>query len=836
MPTNTRSRISSPAASTRSHSNDKNLGKGRSLDLGPEDGNGRPKGKRPKSMSSAAVLSPRKQGLRSRKPLGSLTEASFNKKGGDNDDDSDDDQQTTKKRKPNTRTNQDKSDATIVPVVTKRPATPIPTAQSKSRRRKSAPETRPQSSLDTDCTPTLQPPEKGNRFRVFFDKADDAFGEDTERARGYFFGTATAVRPVKIITATSNNKKSPLHALNYKITIQFDTGETEIMDYPGDANTDDAGATNSNVPIERIVSSSEGTNNLWMGETTGDFAGDTNPARLDVGDLVFCNYQNQRKRRYRGRVAKVSEDGKSCDIAYDDKEYEEGVPLGQGHILLMEDGRSYMQWLDGISFKFPVGAASKRKTQVTIRVSEGNDAVLGLEHATGTVEDKRYSHVVNELFANVRSQCTRRVWPSIKTSETNNHPTKKNAAKKNTANRSKRGARGDTMTTTACRPEDFMPDVWMSDISEDEDEDDELALNPRNEVSNSVRTAFWNGLNSSEGHFGSDLLFKMANFHDKHPNDELCRNFIDLLWQGPRHNKQQFPDCIRMELAANYLDLMKTTKGMAAKLSSNLPPTFVTDFLEQMATPATIYCVEEDESRVTSAALKRVGQTLSVKNSGASLLCYLLQHQMKGYTRFGKDASAEGHSNEEIEAFKRTLQGRALIRDIIGAKDGAANALKCAVKATFSLLVHYGHYLSGAFCFPAAPENEVESELDKIPPHATLLDQAFVAGELRNLLKTMGRICSYLAWLHSIDQEERNLYKTRYLVRDAVDSLLSSKSLFNPTMFLSSDVKGMKSEAKLLNFHWIDMRIQFTSSLDKRISGNLGRLVAELSDCPTTYY
>ena len=205
---------------------------------------------------------------------------------------------------------------------------------------------------------------------------------------------------------------------------------------------------------------------------------------------------------------------------------------------------------------------------------------------------------------------------------------------------------------------------------------------------------------------------------------------------------------------------------------------------------------------------------------------------MKGYTRFGKHARKDLDTKTEMEDFKNSLESRALTRDIFGSL-GTANGLKSAVKATFSLLVHYGHYLSNDFCFPAGKSAPAASAADAIPPPATTLDRAFVATEIKNLLKSMGRICCYLAWLHSVEQGT-SVYETSYLIRDAVEGVISY-SRFDPSIFLS-DVKGIKSTSTRLKLHWSDMKLHFALSLDKRISGNLGKLVAELLFVPTKYF
>jgi len=710
------------------------------------------------------------------------------------------------------------------------------TSATKRRRRHSSAPDHPLSLPKTPETlrqalPT-KPPQKGDRFRVFCDVADDVFGKSTERARGYFFCTVLSVSLMIHKTGSSSNHRT---SSKYRLKVKFDDGVTDTVEYP----CSEDGAIGQ---VERLVppttdqdQSHQESSSILMGEISGDFAADMNPARLDVGDLVLCQSQN-RDKRYRGRIAYVSADRDVCDIAYDDGEYEMEIPTNQGKITLLQDGRSFLHWMEGLPLKFPI-QRSRRKAQVTIRLSpdsNDDDETICLVHSNGTTEQQPFERVVAELFAGVKSKCTTKLtWPDIQAADSSCLSPSRSQTARYTPRSAAKSSRGKHRASNACRPEHFVSDPWMQDDFDEDDDDDNdeqtTAIQPR-EISNSIRNSFWKAMNSSEGHFGADLLFQMTNMHNQIPNKELCGDLVELLWRGPCHRNTYFPDAIRMELVTNYFCSLRTTPGMAARLAESLSQSFVSDFLEQVRTPATIYCAEGDESRTTSAALQRTGQTLSVKNSGAALLCFLLQSQMNGYSQFGKHASGTIHSKQQMDEFKATLHGRALTRDIFEIV-GTSNALKMAVKATVSLLAHYGHYLTSGFCFPStAPTSSTMSKADKIPPHATSMDRAFVASEIRKLLKVMGRICGYLAWLNSIEQG-KSLYETKYAICDAIESVLDDVK-FDPSLFLSG---GSKQKQKELETFWKEMKLQFTLSLDKRISGQLGFQVAELLGLPTTY-
>jgi hypothetical protein len=503
--------------------------------------------------------------------------------------------------------------------------------------------------------------------------------------------------------------------------------------------------------------------------------------------------------------------------------------------------------MDGVKVTMPFGR-SKKKAEVIIKViPDDNNENVELQHSSGSTEIQSYANVVLELFLEVKqvakkskmfhlypsghitslSQSARRVEEVAPESAPlpRRNANRKKATTKQIAASSIKAASSATDAVLPCRPEDFAADHWLSDL----DDDDEVTLIQGKEMSNSIRSSFWKALNSSEASYGYELLFKLTSFHNRIPNDELCRDIIELLWKGPLHKKASFPDCVRLEMLNSYLKLIKS-KGVGSKLTTVLTPTFAQEVLEQVENPATIYCVEGDESRLTEAALLRVGQTLNVKNSGTSLLCYLLRRQLRGYQRFGPNEDHEINLKEETEDFKQTLLGRDLTRDVL--KYGGASALKLTVRAAFSILVHYGHYLSSDFEFPKAKAVDPTSE-ERIPPHASSSDQAFVAAETSRLVKQMGELCSYMAWIYCIEQGV-SLYESRYVIRDVVEGMLSSSS-FDPSVFLK-DTKGLRDHDKRLRRHWTDMKLQFALSLDKRICGHLGKHTAGLFKCATHYF
>lgn len=689
-----------------------------------------------------------------------------------------------------------------------------------------------------------QKPVKGERIRVYYDKGDDMFGKERVGGRGWQLG---------VIHSVKENK------LHFQIEVLFDTGDKSMFEYP-----------DKDQSIERLRPSQESAN-VMVGEFSGNFACDQNPAILDVGDLVQCLYQNGRcgDSWYRGRIAAISEDNLHCDIAYDDHEvwmyttlqwclllskcsiflsslfsfqYELDVPIGEGKIMLLEDGRLCQHWLDGLEMQVPNGK-SKRKSTVTLKVREGGD-IVSMLHTDGSIETKGYSSVVRVLFDRVKENARTLVWScvakagtirSVNDSSKAKKSSKRKATYERPANKKKTPIIG-TGLVEACEPEDFIVDPWLSDSASDEEEREGLgeALLVK-EMTNSLRNTCWKALNSAEGPYGADLLFIITNFHNKMPNDELCRDLISLLWKGSTHanGRIHFPDCVRMELAKNYFDLVKTKSEMGEKLAGALPDGFLSQSLDIIMEPASHYCVGGDESRTTSAALQRIGQTLNLKNCGANLLCYLLQSQLKGYEFFKASADPSRH---KVEEFQNLLKSRPLVGEILRSNEGVKGALKRTVRASFSVFIHYGHYLSNDFVFPDSSIENCVDDPSIMPAHATPADRSFVAAETRQLVKTMGKIVGYMAWLWSID-EGQSIYGATDTIVTTVIGQLRGDFKFDPLIFLSKfPSRNKKEDEKRVNRHWADMKFQFAASLDKRIAGKLGKKVATDFRVTTKYF
>lgn len=508
--------------------------------------------------------------------------------------------------------------------------------------------------------------------------------------------------------------------------------------------------------------------------------------------------------------------------------------MGKQFITLVEDGSLYNHWMDDLTMTFPLGT-SKRRAEVTIKLLPDEENMVGLEHSNGTIEKQNYDRVAGELFEQVKGRCTKVLeWPKDlgeKSPQPKEPRSKRQRTEKEAEQKATKPAtsRKRVETTLKPMPHHFEQDPWMSDFSDEEDESDEEEVeeeeghpsekkpSEKNTMSNSVRSTFWKALNSREPHIGAELLHMTTSYDGKLPNSQLCVDLVTLLWKGPVYQNVQFPDLVRMEYVNSYLDLLKTKRGMTIKLAKALPPKFVKDFLQQVETPASIYCVEGDETRFSSATVLRVGQTLNVKNSGASLFCYLLQQQLKGYKNM---IAEDGHrSRKDMEEFNKLLGGRELTGRIIEA--GCAQTLKDAVRAAFSILFHYGHYLTCAF--PEPPQNTGASA-ESVPPHATSDDREFVGTEVRRLVRYMGRIICYVSWVYSIDQG-KDLYDAKYLIRDTVDAFCQSSS-FDPCIFVAAGVKGPTKQRKILQNHLARIKQYFALSLDKRIAGMLGQEIA----------
>lgn len=128
---------------------------------------------------------------------------------------------------------------------------------------------------------------------------------------------------------------------------------------------------------------------------------------VEPGDVVLAKYDKERW--FRGRVASVgpSEEEKSmgqftCDIAYDDGEFQRDVPI-KDNIVLMKKGADDPTWLAGLSISLgPTRGSTSTIGKISNTVEKGKDITVTFD-VDGKTTTKEFSYVciVSNLFYNV---------------------------------------------------------------------------------------------------------------------------------------------------------------------------------------------------------------------------------------------------------------------------------------------------------------------------------------------------------------------------------------------------------------------------------------------------
>jgi hypothetical protein len=325
------------------------------------------------------------------------------------------------------------------------------------------------------------------------------------------------------------------------------------------------------------------------------------------------------------------------------------------------------------------------------------------------------------------------------------------------------------------------------------------------ELDVSVSNTFEGALNSSDTHLGAELLTFAATFSQRVPNERLCKVLLDLIMFGPNSGGTWFPDCQRMELATNYMSLLLSKPGFTDKLSRLAKPSFWEECLDQMTAP--IYCVDGDECRISAAAIERTGQSLHVKVCCAELFLDLLSRELKGFVR-NNDVSGPDpdHDTDRTES----IFSKPIVKHIQGR---TKEALEKSLKACTQLWNTYGHFI----CCDL-PDLETAMEAKDGPSPVSV---HFVRSQACRLVKVMGSLCSYLAWLYGFDASESTRSLAILIDHHAPKEL--EETTFDPAPFL--DVTDYSKE----------VRLNFMLNLDKRCVPKLRPMLAEMLGVASKY-
>ena len=534
-----------------------------------------------------------------------------------------------------------------------------------------------------------QVPKVGDRVRVYYEKGRDFWGE-RKQAAGWSFGTVTEVKKKGI------GRTLEIH------TDDMEAGKSMNFDWRGEEKIEIVEEKGDLVVVA-------GTDEIASWPAT----------HAELGDLVIAPYRHEEHLKgcwFRGRVAQLQKD--SCDIVYDDCEYEVGIPLKL--VRIIEKGKDNPRWLETLTVGSSMGSS---------KIQSVNKTTGKVKFSRGKMED--YDKVVEKLCATLKERApqTRRL------SGTTESPLSTGVFSPATSGPDSQATK--PWESFVASPVLVAPsrEVWKPSWTTIEDESGPwrkpLPEDPIRQVKKykdmhpSVWNTFWAALNSAEPHFGSTMLTMMTCAHHEVPGERMCKSLVDLLTYGPKAGDDSFPDCNRTTLAKDYFQLVLQQKGMARTISEAVGPTYWKDCLESLSTLT--YCAEEDESRTSEAAQLRIGQSLHLQACSTEVLESLLQGMRQ-----------DGDNYRSLPLF----------RDMI--RDGISPAIKLAINAMVEIWVRHGHYLVGM-------EDDEPSEALQLT--TTVIER---------LVQNMGSVVSILLWLWA-KEEDQSVTNSGFQIRDAVD-------------------------------------------------------------------
>jgi hypothetical protein len=265
--------------------------------------------------------------------------------------------------------------------------------------------------------PTMRLPLVGDRCVVLFPKGNDFWG-DREGAGGWFEATIESI----------GTDERRLNSTTSMMTVSalFEDGTLE---------------ENLSIDEIRLLHNEGGVQYYWDkkhekgDDPTKVMFSTPAPTSVQVGDLVLGHFQNGLQ-KYRGRVAAVHTNTASCDIIYDDGDYEKNVSLTS--VVLLQRGVDHAAWLVGLTVTC---LPCKRHKHLTIATVVRADRFVYLEYrddnhgndAYHVVNDKRaYRDVVTVLMQNVRHEVKNNYcyWPVVSADNTSSSKSKKSTTTK----------------------------------------------------------------------------------------------------------------------------------------------------------------------------------------------------------------------------------------------------------------------------------------------------------------------------------------------------------------------------------------------------------------------
>ncbi|GAX27273.1 hypothetical protein FisN_13Lh161 [Fistulifera solaris] len=218
----------------------------------------------------------------------------------------------------------------------------------------------------------------GRRCAVYFELAPCFFreGQDVKSGEGYFLG--------EVVDRCGKNN----------LAVRFD--DLSEGEY-------------SHKEVRFVETSKKNPNHIVLSDEPDKVVATLDPVNVVPGDIVQANYDGSTW--YRGRVAFVDTSNGTCDVAYDDGEYQTGVNIRK-HIMLISKGADNPTWLAGLPVCFPNTSGQVKKGRVADKVEKKARVVV-------IYEDKKtkafsYFSIASAIFLSVRMQPDRTIlaWPA----------------------------------------------------------------------------------------------------------------------------------------------------------------------------------------------------------------------------------------------------------------------------------------------------------------------------------------------------------------------------------------------------------------------------------------
>eukprot|EP00978_Attheya_sp_CCMP212_P003978 scaffold8470_cov47-Attheya_sp.AAC.3 len=588
----------------------------------------------------------------------------------------------------------------------------------------------------------------------------------------------------------------------------------------------------------------------------GPIAYDCHPKDISVGDLVDCIYQDSglQGKWFRGHIASISRDKKTCDVFYCDEEYECNVPLRQGKIRLIDRGSSCRDWVEKSRsvVKIPPGEGHLSQRIIipdkTMDLDDSAETRLRWvisQHQIDEIENKgkktiRYSELLKDLFVNIRKSCEQegqlRYWPGsvptkkvtkkrgqAPTHSTENVPkrraskrikktaseTKKRPLSKEIQPRSSDSCQGDKQSISSPNNTQAPSNSICDKSGETASQETlgspapispvfELSRDRLREMNPSLADRAWRSLNSAEPHVGFGILEHMTVVHNAAQTASLGERLLDLLKSGPKSDGIVFCEPNRMELAVRYMKtLIKKSESVNSSAINDFGPKSWDDFESFLSMPMIRAkpipeALRETESVVT---VRRLGIALNHSAGALEVMETLLSCQLQSFVENG---NLDGYDITPISSI--ILQHTGTIRE----------AMKTTLSWSARCLIRHLHWVSVPLSSSISP-----SDRDAYRR---------CTQETQRCLDAFGSIVSHVVWLFC--RKEGVSMHDRRCVFVVKDVILSELEQCIPE-FIPEPKKKRKQSASADLDSRKDILLSYVLSLKSPATGHFKKALAK---------